>query len=83
MISGGPPLIVHVLGHFATVASTFFIPSSAILAFWKTTAPWVTTGGEPCCGFCGPTMKRPVELPPSSSTAGTIASTGASSARCT
>src|SRR5215467_5759395 len=82
MICGGPPRIVHLLGHFAAAALTFFIPASASWSLWNTTAPCVTTGGEVCVGGLGPTMKRPVALPPCSSTAAVL-SAGASSARCT
>ena len=70
------------LGHFAAAALTFFIPASASWSVWNTTAPWVTTGGASRVTWFGPTMKRPVELPPCSSTAAVLPR-GASSARCT
>ena len=57
------------------------MPASASWAVWKTTAPWVTTGGAPRRGLFGPTMKRPVALPPCSCTAAVVPA-GASSARC-
>jgi hypothetical protein len=66
----------------AAAVVTFFIPAAASEGRLNTTAPCVTTGIGLRCGLGGPTMKRPVGLPPSSSIAGWMPLVTVS-ARCT